>query len=275
MASYLRPGVYVQESLNPVAPVVGANSASVAAFLGSNSRGPLTPTLVNSWSEYLNAYGSWGTNNTLAIAVFLYFANGGNRAYIQRVTKGSPVAATRSMLDTGGTPAATLSLSAANPGTWGNSIAITTAVSPGAADYFDLTVYYGGTTAANKVESFPNLSMTVTDSRYAVSVINAQSSYLVAADLGSSSTGATRNPAPVSAQALATGADGTTPAAADIANGVTKFDTVNQSLILNAPGITDATSINTLLALEIFDRDELRNLRQADLRLLSVGRCHK
>ena len=248
MASYLRPGVYVQESLNPVAPVVGANSASVAAFLGSNSRGPLTPTLVNSWSEYLNAYGSWGTNNTLAIAVFLYFANGGNRAYIQRVTKGSPVAATRSMLDTGGTPAATLSLSAANPGTWGNSIAITTAVSPGAADYFDLTVYYGGTTSANKVESFPNLSMTVTDSRYAVSVINAQSSYLVAADLGSSSTGATRNPAPVSAQALATGADGTTPAAADIANGVTKFDTVNQSLILNAPGVTDATSVNILLA---------------------------
>jgi phage tail sheath protein FI len=248
MASYLRPGVYVQESLNQVAPVVGANSASVAAFIGSNSRGPLTPTLVNSWSEYLNVYGSWGTNNTLAIAVFLYFANGGNKAYVQRVTKGSPVSATRTLQDTGGTPASTLILTAVNPGIWGNNIAITTAVSPGATSYFDLTVYYAGTAASNKVEFFPNLSMTSTDARYAPSVINGQSSYVTATDAGSTSTGATRNPAPVTAQALASGADGTTPAATDIANGVTGFDTVTQSLILNAPGVSDSTSVNILLA---------------------------
>ena len=90
MAAYLRPGVYVQETLNPVPPVVGANSNSVAAFIGGNARGPVTPTLVTSWSEYINTYGSWSANNALALAVFLYFSNGGNAAYVQRVTAGSP-----------------------------------------------------------------------------------------------------------------------------------------------------------------------------------------
>ena len=49
----LRPGVYVEETLNPVAPVVGPNSASIGAFIGANDRGPVgTPTLITSWSQY-------------------------------------------------------------------------------------------------------------------------------------------------------------------------------------------------------------------------------
>jgi len=248
MAAYLRPGVYVQETLNPVAPVVGANSTSVAAFIGANARGPITPTLVTSWSEYINKYGSWSTDNNLALAVFLYFANGGNAAYVQRVVKGSYVAANRTLKDREGSPADTLKLTAANPGAWGNGINITIQDSPGATGYFDLIVYYGGTGASNKVESFPNLSMTSTDARYAISVINSQSAYLVAEDKGSVATGVTRNPSTVANQALASGADGSTPAAADIANGVTAFDTVLNSLILNAPGVTIAAAVDVLLA---------------------------
>ena len=248
MTAYLRPGVYVQETLNPTAPVVGGNSDSVAAFIGTNARGPLTPTLVNSWSQYLNIYGSWGTNNTLALSVFLFFANGGSQAYVQRVVKNSVQAAVRTFQDTAESPANTLTLSAANPGVWGNALNVVIQASPGAANAFDLIVYYGGTSASYKVETFTNLTMTPSDARYAISVINAQSAYLVATDAGSSASGATRNPATASHIALASGADGTTPAAADIANGVTAFDSVLQSLILNAPGVTDSTSVNILLS---------------------------
>ena len=254
MTAYLRPGVYVQETLNPVAPVVGANSDSVAAFLGSNARGPLTPTLVTSWSQYLNNYGGWSTNNTLAIAVFLFFANGGSQCYVQRVTKGAAVAATRTFQDRAGSPADTLQLTAVNPGTWGNGstggISVQIQDSPGATGYFDLIVYYGGVLASNKVETFPNLSMTASDSRYAITVINSQSNYIIATDKASTATGASRNPAVVAAASgtLASGADGTAPAASDIAGGVTGFDTITQSLILNAPGITDSTSVNVLLS---------------------------
>ena len=254
MASYLRPGVYVQETLNPVAPVAGSASTSVAAFIGSNPRGPLTPTLVTSWSQYLNTYGGWSTNNTLALAVFLFFANGGSQAYVQRVVKGSPVAASRTLLDRAGSPATTLTVTAVNPGTWGNGasggISISIQDSPGATGYFDMIVYYGGVSASNKVESFPNLSMTASDPRYAVSVINSQSSYITVADGGSTATGAARNPSVVAAAsgALASGADGTAVAAADIAGGVNAFDTVTSALVLNAPGVTDATSVNLLIA---------------------------
>lgn len=254
MTAYLRPGVYVQETLNPIAPVVGANSDSVAAFIGVNARGPLTPTLVTSWSQYLNIYGGWSSNNTLALAVFLYFANGGSQAYVQRVVKGSTAAATIQLNDRSGSPAPTLQINAANPGSWGNAssngLSISIQDSPGAAGYFDLIVYYGGINASNKVETFASLNMTPGDARYAVSIINASSSYIKAVDSGSTATGSDRNPSVISASSghLASGADGTAPAAADIANGVTGFDTVLQSLVLNAPGVTDSTSVNILLA---------------------------
>jgi len=246
MAAYLRPGVYVQETLNPVPPVVGANSNSVAAFIGGNARGPVTPTLVTSWSEYVNKYGSWSANNTLALAVFLYFSNGGNAAYIQRVTAGSPATATRTLKDAGDIN--TLTLSAANPGAWGNSIAITTAASPGAAAYFDLVIYYGGTTAPYKVESFPNLTMDSTDARYAISVINSQSNWVVATDLASASTGVSKYVAAITGQSLAGGAAGTTPTEAQIAAGITAFDSVLNSLIINAPGVTTSAGINPIIA---------------------------
>ena len=246
MAAYLRPGVYVQETLNPVPPVVGANSNSVAAFIGGNARGPVTPTLVTSWSEYINKYGSWSANNTLALAVFLYFSNGGNAAYIQRVTAGSTATATRTLKDADDVN--TLKLDAANPGAWGNSIAITTQASPGAAAYFDLVIYYGGTTAPYKVESFPNLSMDSTDARYAISVINSQSNWVVATDLFSASTGMDKYVAPVTGQSLAGGAAGTVPTEAEIAAGITAFDSVLNSLIINAPGVTSDAGVNPIIA---------------------------
>jgi len=248
MTAYQRPGVYVQETLNPIAPVVGANSDSVAAFIGVNARGPLTPTLVSSWSDYLNKFGGWGANNSLALAVFLYFANGGSQAYVTRVIKGSTAQATRTFQDNQESPANTLTIKANNPGAWGNGINILIQNSPGSANTFDLIVYYGGTAASNKVETYTNLSMTASDARYATSVINSQSAYIVAVDAGSSGSGALRNPSPQSVTALTSGADGTAPGASDIAGGVNAFDTVTQSLILNAPGVTDSTSVNELLA---------------------------
>jgi hypothetical protein len=220
----------------------------VAAFIGSSARGPVAPKLVTSWSEYVSMYGGWGTDNTLALSVFLYFSNGGNSAYVNRVLKSGYANATRTFKDRAGSPIDTLQLDAANPGAWGNGINVTIQNSPGVTGYFDLTVYYGGTAASNKVESFPNINMTSTDARYAVNVINSQSNYLLAVDKGSESTGATRNPSTVTNQALASGADGDAPADTDIANAVTTFDTVANSLILNAPGVTSATAINTILA---------------------------
>ena len=93
MAIYTRPGVYVQETLNPIAPITGNTSTAIAAFVGASDRGPTTPTLITSWTQYVSYFGGWNgvltltpANNNLAIAVYLYFANGGSQAYVSRVT---------------------------------------------------------------------------------------------------------------------------------------------------------------------------------------------
>jgi hypothetical protein len=243
---FQRPGVYVQETLNPVQSLVGPNSDSLGAFIGTNDRGATTPTLVTSWSDYVTKFGSWNTTSTnnLALAVFMFFANGGNRAYVTRVLGAGAVSALRTFIDRAGTPLSTLRLTAKNQGVWGNNINVSVTDST-TTGRFNISIYYGGNTDAFLVEQFTDLSMIPTDSRYAISVITAGSTYVTAVDLASATTGASRNPAVVTNQSLATGADGA--AVTSIAS-YAVFDTIKQSLILNVPGFTDATTVNAALS---------------------------
>ena len=244
--AFARPGVYVQETLNPIQSVVGPASTSVAAFVGANDRGPTTPTLITSWSQYVNLFGSWNTtaSNNLPIAVYLYFANGGSQAYVNRVVGSSAAKATRTLVDrTSGTPVNTLIVNALNEGTWGNSVNITitdSTISP----YFNITVYYGGSTDAYIVERWTDVSMVATDGRYVVSVINGNSNYIAVADALDSATGVTDNPALQANTSLASGANGSTITSTNIINSLSGYDTIRQSLVLNIPGVTDATTIN-------------------------------
>lgn len=241
MTAYNRPGVYVQETLNAIPPVTASFSDSIAAFLGISARGPVEPTLISNWSDYVKIYGGWSADNTLALAVFLFFANGGSQCYVTRVLAGSPAASFRTLQDTSATPANTLTVTAKNPGAWGNSIAITTQDTSGVAGAFDLIVYYGGTTSAYKKEVFPNLNMDPLSSRYAIAVVS--SDYITLTNEGVGT-----KPANVTAVALASGVDGDAPTALQIAQGVDSLDVVNNALILNAPGVTGDSAVNELIA---------------------------
>lgn len=248
--AFSRPGVYVQETLNPVSSLAVPNSASIGAFIGPNDKGPVVPTLVTSWSEYTKLFGTWNTStgtgaasNDLPLAVYLFFANGGSRAYVARVATGA-VSAFKVFNDRAGTPVATLRIQAINPGAWGNDLNITISDST-TAGLFDLTLYSGGNTDAYVVERFTDLSMTSTNSRYALSVINNQSSYIIALDQASASAGALKTPANVANSSLASGTNGSTISAV---TSYSVFDTINASLILNVPGFTDASTINAAIS---------------------------
>ena len=245
--TYLRPGVYVEESLNPIAPVVGPDSDTVAAFIGSATKGPTTPTLITSWTQYTSLYGSWGSDNTLSTAVYLFFANGGSRAYVTRVVDSGAVSATRTFADRGSVAADTLTVQASSPGSWGNDIAITVQNSV-LADHFDLIVYYGGVGAGNIVERFTDLNMDETSSRYAVTLINAGSTYIIVSDAGSNNLGAEQNPATASLEPLASGVNGADLTESDLTNAVTQLDLVTNSLLLNVPGVTSTASVNALIS---------------------------
>jgi phage tail sheath protein FI len=249
MATYQRPGVYVQETLNPIQQLVGPASSSIAAFIGANDRGPLTPTLVTSWSDYVTKFGSWSTRatNDLAVAVYQFFVNGGSSAYVTRVVGTGSDTATRVLSDRGGSPQPTLVVNALNVGAWGNDINVSVTDST-TTGYFNLVVYYDGVTSANIVERFTDISMTPTDSRYALTVVNNSSKYIVVSDAGSSSTGVTRNPATSTNSSLTSGLDGATAVGGDVAAALPLHDYIAQSLILNAPSYSDASTVNALIA---------------------------
>lgn len=100
--AYLRPGVFVEEISPANAPVSGVSSTSIAAFSGYTLKGPTTPTLVSSWTEFTKLFGSWDSNqsnNTVVTAAYLFFANGGSQCYIHRVTGSGAAAATRTLND--------------------------------------------------------------------------------------------------------------------------------------------------------------------------------
>ena len=248
MTAYLRPGVFVEESLNLSAPVQSTTSQSIAAFIGYTDRGPITPTLVTSWSQYVSLYGGWTTNAKMHTALLLFFSNGGSQAYVKRVASANADNASRTINDRATTPDATLTIESANVGSWGSLVNVTISASSTAGS-FDLTVYYGGVAASNIVERYTDLTMTAADDRYAVTLVNSQSKFITLADEGSAATGATRNPVVTANAYLISGTDGTSlPTDALIAGAVSSFDTVINSLVLNAPGITEATSVNLLTA---------------------------
>jgi len=327
MATYLRPGVYVEESLNALAPSVGPNSTTVAAFLGASDRGPTAPTLVTSWSDYASKFGTWNydttlndsvatveKNNLLPVAVKLFFDNGGANCYIKRVTAGTPVSATRTFTapssttgsitaiaassgtvtfstssttglavgdvvtitgattvaynlvsavitsisagvsfavastSTGATSTATwtrqapiVSLTAKNPGQWGNSVYVTI-VSSAISSRKDVVIAYPDIETV--VETFTDVTFTTpTDARYAINFINSRSNYIVAASIAT-----TAEPSNVSIQPLVSGSIGTSPTSTNIVAAVSAFDTVLNSLVLNAPGVWVNTDVASLLS---------------------------
>jgi hypothetical protein len=86
MATYNRPGVYIEEVASSF-PVAVSPTATIATFMGALAKGPLTPTLISSWSQFTSTYGDVAANaadTDLATAVYLFFANGGSQCYIQR-----------------------------------------------------------------------------------------------------------------------------------------------------------------------------------------------
>ena len=97
--TYQRPGVYVNTSLTPITTGTTTPGQSTAAFIGVHTQGPTKPTLVSSWNDFQNLYGNFTTNSYLAFAVWQYFQNNGNQAYIVRAAASDAVAATQTLND--------------------------------------------------------------------------------------------------------------------------------------------------------------------------------
>jgi len=276
MATYTNPGVYVSES-TLVNNVQRANTAqSVAVFIGTAPRGPMTPTLINSWSGFKALYGDITLDNELGYSVYHYFANGGRDAYIIRTlhTSGTaPLARSASSYiqyfpaGSGSSVGASVmfTATAANPGAWGTGLTVTTSSSPAApsnatSSYptFNVSVKLN----AVEVENWNEVSLNPANNRYLLDVVNTYSKYITVASPAGATVGwaikedptadiftfnAYSTPFGSTTISASVATNGTDVAVADYQAAITKVDAIQGSLLLNAPGQTNSSVVTSLL----------------------------
>ncbi len=150
MPEYLSPGVYVEEIEIGSKPIEGV-STSTAGFIGMTERGPLSPRLITSFSQFSRLYGGYLSDSFTTYAVEGFFANGGQRCFIARVVKdGADVASSPDELSP-------LEIKAIGPGQWGNRIAVRVEdASSGDSNLFKLVVAYWSDTQPDLNEEGEN-----------------------------------------------------------------------------------------------------------------------
>lgn len=248
MPALKRPGVFLEERPPLTISPAGTISTSTGAFIGADTRGPVTPVLVRSYAEFTRLFNDvTKATTTLPFQVYSFFANGGSQAYVCRVAGTGAAAATRQLTDRAGTPAATLVVNAANPGLWGNDIYldIEDSVGYGTTGTFNIVLYYGGVGAAFLVERFVNLTMDTTASNYALTVVNnsaAGSRYVNLAQPTTPSPTAApnNNPSTQSGTRLTNGTNGAAVTAGNFSDALASFDAVSEPVNLALPGATTA-----------------------------------
>lgn len=256
MATPGYPSVSVNTSLNPLQQSTsGIAGEAVAAFALPYNRGPVAPTLVSSWQQFINLYGNFSVANGsyLHYAVYQFFNNGGQSCFVLRLPNTDATAATLPIDGLGSdNNTSIMTITASAPGAWGNSLYVQ--ISPtNVAGQFNLTVYNGGTSAGQVVESFVDLSMNPAAPRYINSLINSPisgSNYIdVTVTLPSNTyVAGVTDPATLTPTNLSSGSDGTTAPSVGsaVVTGLSQLQ--NQILNINLPGWTTVADLNTVVS---------------------------
>jgi len=131
------PGVYIEEVSSGVRTITGV-ATSITAFIGRAKRGPVDEaTTINSFADYERIFGGLDLNSAMSFAVRDFYLNGGSQAIIGRLYEAPEEGAAFTIIT-----ADSLSLVAANKGSWGNMlrVRIDHDVSPEVATSQGLTV---------------------------------------------------------------------------------------------------------------------------------------
>lgn len=233
-----RPGVYVNEAPLPRVVANPNTSESFGGFLGTALRGPTTPLLVTSWSDFVAKFGGFGSGVTLPDALYQFFNNGGGSAYVSRVLASD---ATRAQV-TFNEGADRLVFTAASPGVWGNGVSVDITVDTN-SNTFTLAVREVIRGTSIVVERFRDLSMDRTSPRYVESIVNSLtigSSYITVTDVAMDDSVL----ADGGSVTLTTGTDGLAAiTAGDYSSAFDGFDEIDANFVFNAPGVADVSAL--------------------------------
>jgi phage tail sheath protein FI len=121
MATFSRPGVYVQEVSLPQQVGLPDTSASVGAMAGALSKGNATdPQLIQSWGDFVKTFGGLNDTYPLTWAAYNFFANGGGSLVVRRITGAGALPGTITFINQAqstGTVTATVTAASAASGT--------------------------------------------------------------------------------------------------------------------------------------------------------------
>jgi uncharacterized protein len=193
------PGVYIEELPSGVRTITGV-ATSITAFSGWAPKGPTDRAEgVLSWPEYERKFGGLNADSLMSYAVYHFFSNGGQRAYIVRVVRTDSATATENADAAKVTLDGKLKVTASSPGAWGNDYAIVTSNRPAPNDKrFRLVVTNVSQDKKGvPVETFENLSMDKQDPRFVENVLKTESAFV----LGEVQGGATDPPKPTDIKA--------------------------------------------------------------------------
>jgi phage tail sheath protein FI len=236
------PGVYIEEVPSGVRTITGV-ATSIALFIGWAARGPSDRAVrITSFADYERQYGGLDSRTLLGYTIKHFYDNGGADAYVLRIASSDAGTAGASLGD--------LAVSASSAGAWANDYGVKLTRRSDDPTRFRLDVLLRTSNDA-VVESFANLSMTATDSRFVETMINGRSSF-ISVDAGSATTPADGT---IDLDGSTPGADGTQIGPGDAAFhtallalfGVGSItDRVDLFNLVCVPGLNDDSTIASL-----------------------------
>lgn len=190
MATYLHPGVYVEEIPSGSKPIEGV-ATSVAAFIGYTTKGPLgEPVRITKYDDYKEQFGGVidkgkdAEGDAMGHSVLAFFQNGGTTTYIVRIVenwmfddvddKSRNAAKAKGFMDHP-SPAETahaIQFTAVNEGKWADGLVAM--LVPGDAEGL-YTLQIGREDEKGKLtpmETFSNVSLNSADPQYIDNVVN-------------------------------------------------------------------------------------------------------
>ena len=256
MTTYLRPGVFIEETLKPLVDPAQASSDAIAAFVGTTRKGgPVGPTLITSWTQYRSLFGDIHSDgDDLGYGVFTFFNNGGSQCYICRAVNSGATDASVTLSDADTTPETALTVTATSPGKWADGVlnpqtGVFITVSAEDGGRFDFIVEVGQGTNLVAREQFADLTLDPQDPRYAVTLINSPTVGSKYVTVAAPTTGVFGtdfyNPAAVAATPLIGGSDGT--GSPDLVAATQTLDDIDQNLMVNLPGVSSTTTLSDVI----------------------------
>src|SRR5436190_21992123 len=128
------PGVYVEEIPSGVHTIIGV-STSETAFVDFFAQGPMNvATRITSFADFRRRFGGLDVRSEASYAIQQYFLNGGQVAWVVRISTPGMQKAWRELVHTSAPPPGSpaeptarpvLRIEASTPGRWGNSLRVT------------------------------------------------------------------------------------------------------------------------------------------------------